>query len=285
MAPVAPFAAVLLVVQTAPPPTVPTTGAVRAAVAPLIDGLDIDEVWRLAPAITQFREFQPREDGEPRFATEAKVAYDARNFYVFVRAFDPRPDSILRLLARRDVRTASDQIKIMIDSYHDRRTGYEFAVNPAGVKRDYVVYDDANEDGAWDGVWEVATQIDSLGWTAEFRIPLSQLRYAPGPTNTFGFSVVRDIDRYTERVSWPVYRVSRPGISSQLGEVTGLDGLDAPRRIEVIPYFVTKNVPEGSGGFDRSQKIDGGADIKYGLTSNITVDATVNPDFGQVDLL
>src|SRR6266540_4941888 len=282
MAPVAPFAAVLLVVQTAPPPTVPTTGAVRAAVAPLIDGRDADEVWRAAPAITQFREFQPREDGEPRFATEAKVAYDARNFYVFVRAFDPRPDSILRLLARRDVRTASDQIKIMIDSYHDRRTGYEFAVNPAGVKRDYVVYDDANEDGAWDGVWEVATQIDSLGWTAEFRIPLSQLRYAHAPTNTFGFAIWRDIDRHNlERVGWPLYRVSRRGVVSQLGDVVGLDGLAAPRRLELAPYAVIKNVPRPA--FERDQQYTVGADVKYGITSNITVDATVNPDFGQVE--
>jgi len=258
-----------------------TTRAALAAKPPVIDGRDDDEVWRLATPITGFRQFRPVEDGEPSFRTETKVAYDARNFYVFVRAFDPHPDSILKLLARRDVRTASDQLKIMIDSYHDRRTGYEFAVNPAGVKRDFAVYDDGNEDDAWDGVWEVGTQIDSLGWTAEFRIPLSQMRYVPGPTNTFGFGVWRDIDRYTERVSWPLYRVTRPGLMSQLGEVTGLDGLDAPRRIEVTPYFVTKNVPEN--GFDRSQKLDAGADIKYGLTSNITIDATVNPDFGQVE--
>jgi uncharacterized protein DUF5916/cellulose/xylan binding protein with CBM9 domain len=261
--------------------SVSTTRAALAAKPPVIDGRDDDEVWRLATPITGFRQFRPVEDGEPSFRTETKVAYDARNFYVFIRAFDPHPDSILKLLARRDVRTASDQLKIIIDSYHDRRTGYEFAVNPAGVKRDFAVYDDGNEDDAWDGVWEAGTQVDSLGWTAEFRIPLSQMRYAPGPTNTFGFGVWRDIDRYTERVSWPLYRVTRPGLMSQLGEVTGLDGLDAPRRIEITPYFVTKNVPEN--GFDRSQKLDAGADIKYGLTSNITIDATVNPDFGQVE--
>src|SRR6059036_2410144 len=197
----------------APPPSTATrASAVRAKTPVVIDGRDDDEVWRVAPAITQFREFQPKQDGDPRFATEAKVAYDDRNIYVFVRAFDPHPDSILKLLARRDVRAATDQLKIIIDSYHDRRTGYEFAVNPAGVKRDYAVYDDGNEDDAWDGVWEVGTQVDSLGWTAEFRIPLSQMRYAPGPTNTFGFGVWRDIDRYTERVSWPLYRVTRPGL-------------------------------------------------------------------------
>src|SRR6266496_6061948 len=284
MAPVAPFAAVLLVVQTAPPPTVPTTGAVRAAVAPVIDGRDADEVWRLAPAITQFREFQPREDGDPRFATEAKVAYDEHNFYVFIRAFDPHPDSILKILARRDVRAATDQLKIVIDSYHDRRTGFEFAVNPAGVKRDYAIYNDNSEDDAWDGVWDVATTVDSLGWTAEFRIPLSQLRYAQAETNTFGFAVWRDIQRYTERVSWPVYRQSRAGFASQLGDVTGLAGLPAPRRLEAAPYMVTKNVsvPAGSS-FDRSQRLTGGADLKDGLTSNLTLDATVNPFFWHVE--
>src|SRR6266480_5981192 len=205
-----------------PPATATVVTAVRAVQAPTIDGRDDDAVWRLAPPITQFREFQPREDGDPRFGTLVQVAYDDRNLYVFIRAFDPHPDSILTLLARRDVRAPTDQLKIMIDSYHDRRSGFEFAVNPAGVKRDYAIYNDNNEDDAWDGVWEVATTVDSLGWTAEFRIPLSQLRYAHADTNTFGFAVWRDIQRYTERVSWPVYRQSQSGFASQLGDVTGL---------------------------------------------------------------
>ena len=266
------------------PPTATTATAVRTVHAPLIDGRDDDEVWRTAPAITQFREFQPKEDGDPRFPTEAKVAYDDRNIYVFIRAFDPHPDSILKLLARRDVRAATDQLKIMIDSYHDRRSGYEFAVNPAGVKRDYAIYNDQQEDDAWDAVWEVATAVDSLGWAAEFRIPLSQLRYVPRGTNTFGFGVWRDIQRYPERVSWPVYRNSQAGISSQLGELTGLVGLPSPRRPEVAPYVVTKNVSVPTGtSFDRSQKLTAGADLKYGLTPNLTLDGTVNPDFGQVE--
>src|SRR5213593_1743169 len=285
-----PFAVVLaLTLQTAgggvvPPPTATTATAVRAAHPPAIDGRGDDPVWHQAPAITQFREFQPREDGDPRFATEAKVAYDDRNIYVFIRAFDPHPDSILRLLARRDVRAATDQLKIIIDSYHDRRSGYEFAVNPAGVKRDYAIYNDTQEDDAWDAVWEVATAVDSLGWTAEFRIPLSQLRYVPRGTNTFGFGVWRDIQRYPERVSWPVYRNSQAGVSSQLGELTGLVGLPSPRRPEVAPYVVTKNVSVPTGtSFDRSQKLTAGADLKYGLTPNLTLDGTVNPDFGQVE--
>src|SRR3989442_1094971 len=209
--------------------------------------------------------------------------YEEHSYYVFVRAFDWHPDSIKKLLARRDVRICCDQIKIMIDSYHDRRTGFEFAVNPGGVKRDYAMYgDDQQEDDAWDGVWEVATQVDSLACTAEFRMPLSQLRYAHTPTNIFGFAIWRDIDRHGgERVGWPLYRPSRRGFVSQLGDVVGLDGLAAPRRLEVAPYAVLKNVP--APGFERDQKYDGGADIKYGITSNITIDATVNPDFGQVE--
>src|SRR6266436_9240021 len=184
------------VVAPLPPPSTATRAtAVRATVPVVIDGRDDDAVWRLAPPITQFREFQPREDGDPRFATEAKVAYDDRNLYVFIRAFDPHPDSILKLLARRDVRAATDQLKIMVDSYHDRRSGFEFAVNPVGVKRDYAIYNDNSEDIAWDAVWDAATTVDSLGWTAEFRIPLSQLRYTPRGSLTFGFGVWRDIQR------------------------------------------------------------------------------------------
>ena len=287
--PLMPVAAIILALQTAgsqPPPRGPdatTAVAHRATTPPVIDGKDNDEVWRLAPVIKDFRQFQPTEDADPSFPTEAKIAYDAHNFYVFVRAFDSHPDSIKKLLARRDVRICCDQIKIVIDSYHDRRTGFEFAVNPGGVKRDYAMYgDDQQEDDAWDGVWEVATQVDSLGWTAEFRIPLSQLRYPHAPSNVFGFAIWRDIDRHKgERVGWPLYRVSRRGFVSQLGDVVGLNGLAAPRRLEVAPYAVAKNLP--AEGFERDQKFDGGADIKYGITSNITVDATVNPDFGQVE--
>ena len=286
-----PIAAVVLVLQAASPSppsrpkgiTTPTAVAQRATIPPVIDGKDDDEVWHIAPVIKDFRQFQPTEDANPSLRTEAKVAYDDHNFYVFVRAFDPHPDSIKKLLARRDVRICCDQIKIVIDSYHDRRTGFEFAVNPGGVKRDYAMYgDDQQEDDAWDGVWEVATQIDSLGWTAEFRIPLSQLRYAHAPSNTFGFAIWRDIDRRGgERVGWPLFRQSRRGFVSQLGDLVGLEGLPAPRRLELAPYAVTKNVPVT--GFQHEQQYDGGADIKYGITSNITIDAAVNPDFGQVD--
>ncbi|MBI1808530.1 MAG: hypothetical protein HYR75_01425, partial [Gemmatimonadetes bacterium] len=257
-----------------------------ATTPPVIDGRDDDAVWRTAAPITAFRQFDPVEDGEPPMATEAKVAYDEKYLYVFVRAFDPHPDSIRSYLSRRDTHTPSDQIKVMIDSYHDRRTGYEFAVNPAGVKRDYSMDGDANEDDSWDGVWDVATRIDDKGWTAEFRIPLSQMRYAKSPDQVFGFAIWRDIARTNVRVSWPVYRRTKTGLVSQLGEVTGLDQLGAPRRLEVTPYTVAKDLTNirNDGTFaGRAQKMTGGADIKYGVTSNLTVDATINPDFGQVE--
>jgi uncharacterized protein DUF5916/cellulose/xylan binding protein with CBM9 domain len=267
-----------------PLPTATVVTAVHALQPPVIDGRDDDPVWRIAPPITAFREFQPKEDGPPRYATEAKVAYDDHFIYVFIRAFDPHPDSILKLLARRDVRAPTDQLKIMIDSYHDRRTAFEFCVNPAGVKRDYAIYNDQTEDDAWDAVWDVAAVVDSLGWTAEFAIPLSQLHYVPSDTLTFGFGVWRDIQRYTERESWPLYRNSQSGISSQLGELRGLIGIPAPRRLELAPYALTKNVSVPvSAGYDRGQRLTAGADLKYGLTPSLTLDATINPDFGQVE--
>ncbi|HMA43670.1 MAG TPA: DUF5916 domain-containing protein [Gemmatimonadales bacterium] len=275
-----------LAVASTPPssPSATRTIATRAVRPPVLDGRDDDEVWRLARPITEFQEFDPDEGKPARFATVAKVAYDAHNFYVFVRAFDPEPQKLQRILARRDVRPPTDQLKIVIDSYHDRRSGYEFAVSPSGVKRDYAIYNDTQEDEAWDAVWDVATAVDSLGWTAEFRIPLSQLRYANAPTHTFGFAVWRDIERFKERVSWPPYHRNQNTFASQLGEVAGIDGISSPRRLEASPYVVTKNVsvPTASG-FDRNQRLTAGADFKYGVTSNLTLDGTVNPDFGQVE--
>jgi hypothetical protein len=273
-------------VQPVPVVTASTTSvaAFRASQPPVLDGLDSDSIWAQAPAITGFREVRPSEDAEPRQRTEARVTYDAHNLYVLVRAFDTAPDSIVRLLSRRDVQTASDQIIVMIDSYHDRRTGYEFVVNPAGVKADYAIYDDGNEDSAWDGVWDAATRIDSLGWTAEYRIPLSQLRYPAGSTRTFGFLIWRSIQRYTSQLSWPLYRQSKTGFVSQFGELTGLTDLAPPKRAELTPYLVTRSEPRPTAtGFNREQGVDVGADLKYSLASNVTLNATINPDFGQVE--
>ncbi len=258
--------------------------ATRATIAPVIDGRDDDPVWRGAPAITGFTEWRPMPGTAPRFRTEAKVAYDASNLYVFVRAYDPRPDSIIRLLERRDTFTPSDMIWVFVDSYHDRRSGYEFGVNAAGVKIDQAIYNDGDEDGAWDAVWDVATRVDSLGWTAEFRIPLSQMRYSASRDHTFGFTIDRDIYRYSERVAWPALDESKPGMVSQFGTVTGLEDLDAPRRMEAVPYVVTKRASQITrNAFTNASSATVGGDLKYRIAPNLTLDATVNPDFGQVE--
>ncbi|GAC1650974.1 MAG: hypothetical protein NVS4B6_26870 [Mycobacterium sp.] len=265
----------------------PTEGraiAVRTDVPPIIDGKDDDQAWVNVPAITTFTEWRPTEGKAPRFRTEAKVAYDAANLYVFVRAFDPHPDSIIRLLERRDTYTPSDMIWVFVDSYHDRRTGYEFGVNAAGVKMDQALYDDGHEDIAWDAVWDVATRIDSLGWTAEFRLPLSQMRYSTERAHTFGFAIDRDIYRYSERVSWPVVSQSKAGIVSQFGTLEGLTDLETPRRSELLPYVVIKNAsPIVGNAFKNRSTASVGGDAKYRIASNLTLDATVNPDFGQVE--
>ena len=273
--------------STSAPVAAPTdTGAtaIFAEAAPTIDGKDDDQVWRVAPPITAFKEWRPTEDKTPRFKTEAKIAYDASNLYVFVRAFDPHPDSIIKLLERRDTFTSSDMVWLFIDSYHDRRTGYEFGVNAAGVKVDQAIYDDGNEDQAWDAVWDVATRIDSLGWTAEFRIPLSQMRYSRDRKHVFGISIDRDIYRYSEREIWPLLRQSKPGFVSQFGALEGLDDLEAPRKLEAVPYVVTKNASRiVNNAFTQRSNMTAGGDLKYRIAPNLTLDATINPDFGQVE--
>src|SRR6266480_561794 len=265
-------------------PPLPPTRATHAAQPPVIDGRDDDGVWREALPITGFQEWRPSEGGAPKLPTEAKIAYDASALYVFVRAFDAHPDSIITVLARRDYFTPSDMIWLFLDSYHDRRTGYEFGVNPSGVKLDAQIYNDGNEDFAWDAVWDVATRRDSLGWTAEFRIPLSQLRYGRQKQHTFGLTIDRDLYRYSQRVSWPLFRQSKAGFVSQFGEVPGFDDLEAPRRLEAAPYVVTKNVSQFTAtGIGRTQDMAIGGDLKYRVASNVTLDATINPDFGQVE--
>lgn len=269
--------------QSAPAPNT-TARAVRAERAPQLDGRADDAVWRMAPYMRGFRQFEPGEDLPATFDTEAQAAYDDRYLYVLVRAFDPHPDSINTLLSRRDVKTASDQLKLIIDAYKDRRSGVEMAVNPAGVKRDYSIYSDIIEDPTWDGVWDVATRIDSVGWVAEFRVPFSQLRFTARDVHEFGFGIWRDVARLNERSGWPLYRPSRRTLMSQLGTLGGIEGIGTPRRLELMPYSVTRSVPAPvTAKPGQHGELAGGLDLKAGLGSHITVDATVNPDFGQVE--
>ena len=287
---------VLLVLLLAPAPVAgaqateaarTTLTATRAMGPPAIDGSDGDEAWRLAERRSDFRTFTPNEGGVPAFRTELRVAYDDRALYVFVRAFDPRPDSIVRLLSRRDTDGApNDQVQLFLDSYRDRRSGYEYIVNAAGVKSDYVLFDDTGFDQSWNGVWDVATRVDSAGWSAEFAIPLQQLRFRDRESPVFGLMVWRLVGRTGERVSWPPYRPSRSGYVSQTGTLEGIRGLVRPVSLEATPYTLarTRNAPS-SEATRRGQRRDLalGGDVRFLPVPNVSVDATFNPDFGQVE--
>jgi hypothetical protein len=283
--------ALSLAVQVASPAPPPSRDAAlvatarRAEAAPVIDGSNADAIWANVPKTGGFTQFDPKDGAAPTYQTEFQVAFDDKHLYVFIRAFDDHPDSVMHALTRRDVRGPSDQLKIMIDSYNDNRSGFEMAINPDGVKRDFSMFNDGNEDDSWNGVWDAEARVDSLGWTAEFRIPLSQLRYPNRPLHTFGFGVWRDIERYRERSSWPRYQPTKNGLVSQLGDLEGIEGIRSPGTFELLPYTVTKNIAKlnANGVSERTQELSVGGDLKYGITSNITLNATINPDFGQVE--
>jgi len=258
--------------------------ASKASAAPVLDGKLNDPAWSDAQSINHFLEYEPKPGAETRFKTDVRVVHDDKYLYIMARMYDPAPDSIVSLLSRRDVRTQSEQLKLLIDSYHDRRTAYQFITNPAGVKRDFYVSNDNNEDATWDAVWDVATSVDSLGWVAEFRIPFSQLRFPNKSDHTFGLLIVRDVARTGQRISWPLYDRNKQGYVSQAGEINGIRGIGQPSRLEVSPYVVTKNETRpSSSGYTHPQSFSAGADVKYGLSSNLTLNATINPDFGQVE--
>src|SRR5689334_19555193 len=145
--------------------------AVPTATAIKLDGAFTESVWDGVPTVSDFKQREPNDGAAPSFATDVKVVYDASNLYVAVRAHDPQPDRLVGLRTRRDAQSPSDWIRVMIDSFHDRRTAFEFGVNPAGVKLDRYWFDDGNFDQGWDAVWDVAVSRDEKGWRAEFRIP------------------------------------------------------------------------------------------------------------------
>ncbi len=288
-------------VDTAPSVAKPPTGAtvkvmraVRASGSIDIDGKLNEPAWATAPAATGFTQSYPQVGGKPTDPTEVRVLYDDDALYVGVRMFDSRPDSIAAQLARRDaVGIYSDWLHLMIDSYHDRRTSFRFSVNPRGVQKDVLEFNDNNgEDINWDAVWQVATSIDSLGWIAEYRIPFSQLRFgraAAGEERLWGIQIMRDIARRNERDSWSPWKTTDPGFVSFEGDLAGIVDIPTPRRLEIVPYIsgkLTRAPGDRANPFYRSNdaKPSAGADLKYGLPSGLTLTATVNPDFGQVEV-
>jgi hypothetical protein len=261
---------------------------VTGATAIRLDGDFGEAVWRRAVPFGDFVQRDPREGAAPTFRTEARVVFDKTYLYVAVRAFDTEPGKIVGIRTRRDSSSPSDWLHVMIDSYRDRRTAYEFAVNAAGVKLDRYWFADGNSDSSWDAVWDVSVTRDAEGWKAEFRIPFSQLRFETGKRDAFGFAVIREIGRLNETSTWPLIAKSRSGFVSQFGELGGLALAGGLKRLELVPYSVgqvSTERTEAGNPFQKSPDPGGaaGADIKFALTPGLTMTASINPDFGQVE--
>jgi hypothetical protein len=252
-----------------------------------LDGELTDEVWGQAPAISGFLQREPQEGAPASLDTEFRVAYDNTHLYVAVRAHDPDPNQLVGILTRRDGQSPSDWIRVFIDSYFDRRTAFEFSVNPAGVKQDRYWFNDTNDDDGWDAVWDVEVRKDGTGWQAEFRIPFSQLRFTPNEDGRFGIAVGRMVARTNEVSSWPLLARSANGFVSQFGELRGLSLGKAAHRLELLPYAVASLATQPTGGNPLVRENDPdaalGLDLKYGIGAGLTLTATVNPDFGQVE--
>ena len=263
------------------------------AVPPVIDGKLDEAIWRTARPATDFVQRTPRGGTAASQRSEVRIAYDRNAIYVGVRNFDTAPDSIAQQLGRRDADDVySDWFFVGFDSYGDRRTAFAFGVNPRGVLRDSYLYNDEEEDPLWDAVWNVAARTDSVGWTAEFRIPLSQLRYdvsgAHRAARPWGINFSHTIARQGEEAYWAPTPADAPGIVSRFGDLSGLDSLRPASRIEIVPYIRTQVETQPSAARNRFVPagefgLAGGGDVRLKLPESLTLTATVNPDFGQVE--
>lgn len=252
-----------------------------------VDGKLDDAAWRGASRNNGFSQRFPKEGARPTRETEFAVLFDDEALYVGVWAKD-EPALVKGLLTRRDQSSSSDKVMIAIDSYHDRRTAFVFGLNPASVQHDEIIFDDVSSDTSWDAVWSGASSIGKEGWSAEFRIPLSQLRFSSEESQQWGLQVIRAVARTGEEMSWSPWPRAQPQIVSRFGLVDGIERVKPGRRIELLPY-VTAGV--GSRPVDTGDPLNDevtpegnlGLDAKYGLTSSFSIAATINPDFGQVE--
>jgi hypothetical protein len=174
-----------------------------------LDGKLTEEIWTQAPSINEFVQRDPAEGSPPSQRTDARIVFDATALYVGVHAYDSEPHRIVGMLTRRDQRSPSDWIKIVLDSYFDRRSAYEFGVNPVGVKLDRYYYNDGASDDSWDAVWDVQVARDNEGWSAEFRIPFSQLRFRNTEGGPVGVAIMREVGRLAVRTRSAVSRSIR----------------------------------------------------------------------------
>lgn len=268
----------------------PTLLAHRSTSAIRIDGRLDEETWALAQAATSFVQGEPVEGAPAGNRTEVRVLYDDGALYVAARMFDDKPDAIARQLVRRDGTGQFDFFELSLDPDLDLRTGYAFLVSAAGVQGDAYLFDDTREDRSWDAVWESAVRVDSQGWIAELRIPLSQIRYLPSATpQEWGINFSRRRVASNERSYFALESRQRHGRVSVFGRLGGLLLPEGVSRLELRPYVLTRGragpVQDGNP-FQRPRDAQAaaGLDARYGLGTNFTLDATVNPDFGQVEV-
>ena len=259
---------------------------IRADVPPVIDGVLDDEAWLGAPVHAGFIQRDPDEGKPATERTEFKVVYDDEALYIAGMCYDSQPHRITARLARRDEWRERDIFEVSLDPHHDHLTGAFFFVGPSGWMGDGISYNDGGGDWTWDGVWEARTKIRDDGWSVEMKIPYHDLRFGAKESYTWGFNVVRRISRRQERVYWTLVPRGVNGWISRFGHLEGIERIRPPRRLELFPFALGRSIssPGIDGERDRRDLHSAlGVDMRYGLTSNISVNATVTPDFGQVE--
>lgn len=261
--------------------------ATRTAIAPTIDGILNEAEWNRVQPITDFLQRDPDEGQQASEQTEIRILFDDEALYIGCIMRDSDPSRIVARLARRDDEVESDFISIRIDSYHDHQTAFEFTLNAAGVKTDILQYNDGQEENSsWDVVWDAEPAITDDGWSAELKIPFKALRFSGQPSQEWGIQFIRYISRKRERQHWVLIRKRESGFVSKFGHLVGLENIPLPTNIELLPYVVGGNrflpispvYPNG-----RDLESNAGVDAKYKPSSGLTIDATFNPDFGQVE--
>jgi hypothetical protein len=255
---------------------------------PVIDGKLDDECWKQGTWAGDYHQWIPREGAKPTYPTEFNIQYDDKNIYVAFRGFDGEPDKINRFAGVRD-EYAGDMMGVNFDSYRDYRTGFEFTITAWGQKADLILFNPMNWDFNWNPVWKGKVGMEDSAWVAEMEIPLSQLRYSSQDVQVWGMHTWRWISRLQEESNWEKQSKTGPGMLYNFGEIKGIQGLKKSRRLEVMPFALGELKTfeeEPANPFTengRSWGGNAGLDAKIGVSSNFTVDLTVNPDFGQVE--
>lgn len=253
-----------------------------------LDGVLDDKAWDDVQWAGDFLQYQPNEGKAPSQPTSFKILYDDKFLYVAYRCHDSAPDSVVKRMSRRD-QFPGDFVEINIDSYHDLRTAFSFTVSVSGVRGDEFISNNGNNwDDSWNPIWFAKTHTDNKGWTAEIKIPLSQLRFGNEPDKVWGIQVTRRIFRKEERSTWQKIPQNSGVWVSGFGELHGLKGVRPQKQVEIAPYTVAKTEgykPEVGNPFatGRDSKMTFGVDGKVAVTSDLILDFTVNPDFGQVE--